>query len=378
MLSVPAFHPAQLLALLPVATALLLWRLLKAQARMSWLGGVYYSLGGVGISIACLVLEHYLWKVTGLSLEAKGEDLLTSLAAMLFFAAPLEEGSKVLLLWPAYKRGRLRHPADGVLRAVIVATGFAMVESAVFAQRPFDGLLVFRIMLGQFAQVFFAGLWGYVLASHGKVHWLRFAWGIATLFHGLFDHIVFWRGAGTLAAVVPGLIAMLGVTWLGFHRMHHQSAFSLGPTGFVVEGPSLQALTRALKQREQPLMLHWIVMGAFVTLGVVLAFFAAAVYVGHQLGIDFAAANESDMRSNGPLVLLGGAMMAAFPFAGYLIARASGARSVLEPAMGAALAIAAVVALMSMAAPLAVVFALAVAPVAFGLACIGAWFGLTK
>jgi hypothetical protein len=297
---------------------------------------------------------------------------------MLFFAAPLEEGAKVVVLWPAYLRGLLRHPADGVLRAATVATGFAMMETLIQGQGDFSGLLALRLVLGQFAHVFFAAVWGFVLASRDKAHWLRFVWAAATLFHGLFDHIVFWRGVGTLAAVVPGLIAMVGFGWYGLFRLKQQASLSPALGGLVLQGPSLQALTDALRRRDRPLMLHWIVLGALVTTGVVLVAFALAVFLGHRLGIDFAAANEADMRSNGPLVLLGVGMMGAFPVAAYLIARASGTRSVLEPAMSAALAIFAAVVLLSMAAPLAVVFALAVAPVAFGLACVGAWFGLTK
>jgi hypothetical protein len=125
-------------------------------------------------------------------------------------------------------------------------------------------------------------------------------------------------------------------------------------------------------------MLHWIGLGALVTLGVMIVLLAVAVYVGHRVGIDFTAADEADMRSSGPLALLGVAVLSAFPLAGYLIARASSATSVLEPAMGAGLAIAAVVVMLSVAAPIAVVFALAVAPVAFALACRGAWFGLAR
>jgi hypothetical protein len=105
---------------------------------------------------------------------------------------------------------------------------------------------------------------------------------------------------------------------------------------------------------------------------------ATAVFVGHRVGIDFAMADEGDVRSTGPLLLLGVAFLSAFPIAGYLVARASSATSVLEPALGAALALVAVVAMVSMASPVSVVFALAVAPVAFGLACGGAWFGLVR
>jgi len=125
-------------------------------------------------------------------------------------------------------------------------------------------------------------------------------------------------------------------------------------------------------------MVHWIIFGALVNVGVILAALALAVYLGHRIGVDFAAADEADMRSNGPIVLLGAAVTMAFPVAGYLVARASGTTSVLEPAMATAVALFVVVTLLSMTAPVAVLFALAVAPVAFGLACGGAWLGLSR
>jgi hypothetical protein len=142
------------------------------------------------------------------------------------------------------------------------------------------------------------------------------------------------------------------------------------------EPPSLRAMRRSLERSDRPLMLHWIAIGTLVTMGVMIAMIALAVFAGHRIGIDFAMADEADVRSSGPLVLIGSAILSAFPIAGYLVARASAATSVLEPAMGAGLAIAAVLAMLSVTAPIAVVFALAVAPVAFALACGGAWFGL--
>jgi len=78
------------------------------------------------------------------------------------------------------------------------------------------------------------------------------------------------------------------------------------------------------------------------------------------------------------LVLLGTTVLAAFPISGFLLARASGAEGVVEPALGAAFAISGIVVLLGLAAPVAVVFALAFAPVAFALACIGAWVGQAR
>jgi hypothetical protein len=75
-------------------------------------------------------------------------------------------------------------------------------------------------------------------------------------------------------------------------------------------------------------------------------------------------------------VIVAAALLTAFPVAGYLVARASGAHTVLEPAFAAGLAMALTVAILSVTAPSAVIFAFAVAPIAFGLACGGAWFGM--
>jgi hypothetical protein len=146
----------------------------------------------------------------------------------------------------------------------------------------------------------------------------------------------------------------------------------------VLNEPTFDLIRRVVSKRDKPLSLFWIVVAALVTTGVALSALTLAVYLGHQAGIDFAAADEGDVRGNAPLLLLGAASMAAFPTAGYLIARASGTESVLEPALGAAASIAIVALVLSMATQVALVFSLAVAPVAFGLSCVGAWFGMGK
>ena len=85
------------------------------------------------------------------------------------------------------------------------------------------------------------------------------------------------------------------------------------------------------------------------------------------MGLDFSAVDqaESSPHAVGPLVLLAAALLLAFPIAGYLVTKASNSDGVLEPALGAALAIVAVLVLLGMAAPVALVLALAFAPIAF-------------
>jgi hypothetical protein len=107
---------------------------------------------------------------------------------------------------------------------------------------------------------------------------------------------------------------------------------------------------------------------------------AGSVFLGHGAGVDFAAVDQETSfdRSGPPLVLLGTAALGAFPVSGFLVARASSAHGVLEPALAAAVAILGLVVLLGLAAPVAVVFGLALGPVAFALACAGAWAGLER
>jgi hypothetical protein len=139
-------------------------------------------------------------------------------------------------------------------------------------------------------------------------------------------------------------------------------------------------MREALRRAERPLVLSWILIGALVTVGVMLASVVAAIYIGHRMGVDFAAVDRSSggTAAAGPLVLLGSAALVAFPIAGWLLARASRAQSVMEVALSAVLAILVTLVLLGLAAPVAVVFAIAFAPIAFGLACVGAWLGMGR
>jgi hypothetical protein len=143
----------------------------------------------------------------------------------------------------------------------------------------------------------------------------------------------------------------------------------------------MRAVREALSRSERPVMVTWIGVGALVTTGVMTVALGVAVALGHRFGIDFTAVDRGEsagMASLIPLALLAGAALTAFPIAGYLVARASSTRSVLEPAIAAGLAIAGSLVLLGLAAPVAVVFATAFAPVAFGLACVGAWIGIAR
>lgn len=142
----------------------------------------------------------------------------------------------------------------------------------------------------------------------------------------------------------------------------------------------MAAVREALLHSERPILARWIGFGALVTVGVITAMLVGAVALGNTFGVDFSAIDRAEGAKAVavPLVLLGSAALLAFPVAGYLIARASGAHSMIEPAIAAGLAILGTLVLLGLAAPISVVFALAFAPIAFGLACAGAWVGMTR
>jgi hypothetical protein len=338
---------------------------------------------GVVVGLGAAWLERLVLGFAELSFDASRSGTGGALLATFLLAAPLEEGLKVLVIWPLFSMRAILSPRVGLTYAACAGAGFAAGEitSIGLLETP-TSLLAVRLLVGMTAHPLLAGLWGYALGARRvtRGRWFVVAWFSAVALHGIYDHIVFGRGPGVLVLAVPMFLTMTFFGWLALRDVAPRPS-SRPPSSFVSvmpEPPSLRAMRRALVRPDRPLMLHWIAIGALVTLGVVMAAIAGAVYVGHVIGIDFALADETDVRSSGPLVLLGAATLSGFPLAGYLVARASSASSVLEPAMGAGVAIVVTVLLVSVAAPVTAVFGLAVAPLAFALACGGAWFGLVR
>lgn len=334
---------------------------------------------GVAVALLAVGVERAVLAFTELSFDVRASGVGSALLASFLLAAPLEEAMKTLVVWPLYRMRRIDGPRLGLCYAVAAAAGFsAALGVSRLLSAPWDGVLGLRVLCAVPAQLFFAGVWGYALgARRGQSgSWFAASWLGSVALHGLYIHIVWGRGPGFLIAVVPLLVFMaLGAA--SVLREVNPDRRTLAKL-HLPEPPRLSLVTEALNPRDQPLMLRWVLLGAFVNVGLMFALLVAAVAVGHRLGVDFSAADESDMTSAGPLALLGAALLAAFPIAGYLVARASSAIGVLEPALAAALALASIVAILALVAPLGVLFALAVAPLAFGLACGGAWIGLER
>lgn len=362
---------ALLIAALPLILAFLVYlRVERREGASRPLGLVSAGLGAVA-GAAAMAIEPMVLTWTDLSFETSRVGVGGALLAMFLLAAPLEEGLKTLVVFIAYRR-RVRTPRQGLAYAVVAAAGFAVVEIAWSGSRAGGAVAPVRLLLSVPAHLFFAGVWGYALgAARGHDLWFRAAWLVAMLLHGLYDHIVFGRGPGLLVATIPMLLFM---AVLSFMALRGEAPRLPKPLKRIAP-PSLSTVGQRLVQRERRLALRWVIVGAFVTQGLIVVTVAAAVIAGNRFGVDFALADEADVRAAGPLVVLGVAVLAAFPAAGYLVARASSAGGLLEPALAAALTVGLLVGVFWLAAPIGVLLALAVAPIALALACGGAWIG---
>jgi RsiW-degrading membrane proteinase PrsW (M82 family) len=363
------------LAALPLLLALLLFQRVRVRERLSRRLAGWVAVFGALAAAAAVYAERLVLGWTDLSFEVRTSGASGALLATFLLAAPLEEGLKVLVVWPLYRRRRFGSGRIGLVYAASAAAGFAAVETALTPVAATDGIGLLRLLLSSPAHLFFAGVWGYALGA-ARLHdrWFRVAWFVSMLLHGLYDHIIWGRGPGMLVTVIPMLLFMLGGTVTVLRGAEPLKSAPLA----LIEPPTIEVLRARLAHPERPVMLRWIIAGAFVTLGLIVAFVAGAVVLGNRFDVDFSLADEADVRSSGPLLLVGTAVLAAFPISGYLVARASSAHGLLEPAAAAVLTVGLLVFMLWLAAPIGVLFALAAAPIALGLACGGAWIGVER
>jgi hypothetical protein len=346
------------------------------------------ALGAIAYAVAAAV-EGALTGVTGVSRHVGPSADPAVLAYAFLVAAPLEQGLKLAAFVPVWRARATDGLRAAVVRAALCALGFVIARAArELATSPPDAWAVLSTWASVPAHLFFAATWGFVLGRdpHKRIGGRGFdaTWLAAMVFNGLYDHIAFERGHAALLATVPMLGAMALVAVAGARAIAERERRPTAPKPrrFLpsLTPPTIEAVREALRRAERPVTVGWVAFGALVTTGVMTALLAGSVVLGHRLGVDFAAVDRGETSQGGaaPLVLLGSAALGAFPFAGYLVARASATRSVIEPALSAALAIVGSLVLLGLAAPVSLVFALAFAPVAFGLACAGAWLGVGR
>jgi hypothetical protein len=137
----------------------------------------------------------------------------------------------------------------------------------------------------------------------------------------------------------------------------------------------MSAVRSALRRADEPVKVRWVFFGSLVTIGSMIVGLAAGVVAAHLLRIDLSTVDEHDVGAAAPVLLLGVGLLASFPTSGWLVARAAGTHTLLEPALACVLALVITLAALGFAAPFTVVFALALSPIAWVLACAGAWVG---
>jgi hypothetical protein len=385
---------AVLATVLPLAVHLgVVWR----SSYLKLLMGMWLATMGAAAALVVPVtlVEQVLQRWAEIDPRAGTGGQVTLLLYGFLVAAPLEMGVSTVAVLPFWRLRRIRMRAglsralevrEGASFATSAAVGFtAMRNVATYWIHGVTWLGVARNLLWTATFTLLCGLWGYVLGrnAHRGMASKRFssAWVVATVFSAVCDQLIFRRGVGALVAVMPLLVSMGIVAWVIWRDLKGPAQSSGGRLSSLftaTPAPSLSAIRDAFRQQDRPITLRWITFGAFVTTGMITTGLVVAVWLGHELGLDFSAVDHqrAEAEAMAPLALLGLGAMAAFPTSGYLLARASGTRSVLEPAMASALAMVLVMVFMGMLAPMSVVFAIAFSPVAFALSCIGAWIGL--
>jgi hypothetical protein len=378
------FSAVCLVAFIALGFSLWLWWRLRDSRQLPLRRALSLLASGAAFAFVCTLIERWTLGFLEMGQAASARAGLGSAAAAILFFAPLEEALKVAAVWPSYLRRRLPSGRIGAAHALLAAGGFAFAESLTWflLWNRTSWLDVLRLGIALPAHFFFAGAWGYMLGGRRRDRWFGAVWLGAVLTHGIYDHIVFGRGPGFLVVALP----MLGLMVFGARAvLADGDRGSLPPSSSgrnssisLLETPSLGAMREVMDRKGRPVMVHWILFGALVTLGVMLTFLAGAVYIGHRFGVDFALADEAGVEGATPIALLGAGLLGAFPFSAYLVARASGAVSVFEPAWATGAAIIVILALFSITEPTALIVALGIAPVGFALACAGAWFGLER
>jgi RsiW-degrading membrane proteinase PrsW (M82 family) len=354
-----------------------------------WLVMTTFALGAVAALVA-LVIVGRAAALTGLDVRVSAAGESGALVFLFFVVAPAQEAGKVAAAWPAFLSKHFDEPYDGVVYASASALGFAAVENGyVLHAHPEGGIWIARALVALPAHVFFACLWGYALgrAKRVKTRIPVFppAFLAAIVAHGLYAHFVYGRGPGALLAVSPLLAVMGFVAWfLGRDlrargerpsRIPSSGGSRLSRLSMMTQPPSLSAVRSALTRADDPVKVRWVLFGALVTIGAMIVGLGAGVFTAKLMHVDLSLVDEHNVEDAAPVLLLGLGLLASFPVSGWLVARAAGVRTLLEPALACVLALVVTLVALGFAASFTVVFALALSPIAWVLACVGAWVG---
>jgi RsiW-degrading membrane proteinase PrsW (M82 family) len=373
-------------ATLPVALFAAELRTLDRHREPPWLVGLTFALGMAAAALALLATGRAT-ALTGLDVRVSAAGESGALVFLFLVVTPLHEAAKIAAVWPAFASKHVHEDYDGAAYATASALGFAAIETAAVLRHNPDGAIwIVRTIAALPAHVFFACLWGYALGrakmSKHRLPIFPLAFVGAIAGHGLYAHLVYGLGPGALVGVAPMLAGMGATTWIYWGDIRARSeappvaSISAGRLSRLTIPPTLSAVRSALRRADEPVKVKWIAFGALVTLGAMIAGIAAGVLAAHLLHVDLSTVDERDLGSAAPALLLGVGLLGSFPTSGWLIARAAGVHSLLEPALATVLALGVTLIALGFAAPFTIVFALALSPIAWFLACAGAWVAI--
>lgn len=353
------------------------------------------SASGLVGAVVAAILERFVQRLV--ELDPASRTASTSWLVYGFaVAAPLEMALVTAATAPFWHLRRSRRserwserPTDreGMLFACAAALGFGLFRHALVGWSA-RGPLVFPRLLGAgIGLALLASLWGYALGREPdrgfRARHVARVWFGSAIFLAVQDELLLHRGPQALLASLPYFAFLVGtVAFLWREPEPALDADSRGSLSLFLTAPapSINAIREAFRREDRPLTARWLSVGVLVNAGVILTGLVVAVVLGRRAGVDFAAVDRVDVGAEivAPVGTLAAGALAAFPLAGYLVARASGTRSVLEPAMSSALAMLFALVFFGLLAPAAIVFVIAVTPIAFGLSCAGAWFGTAR
>ena len=148
-------------------------------------------------------------------------NLLESLHLSFFTAAIPEEVAKfAVLYWIIWKRPEFDHHYDGIIYAVFVSLGFALVENLLYVYEGGLGVAFFRAILAVPGHGFFAVLMGYYF-SLARFHenpkrnrYMIEALVLPILFHGGYDFFLFYMTKSGSASPLLALVLLVMFTVL--------------------------------------------------------------------------------------------------------------------------------------------------------------------
>ncbi len=366
------------LGALPLAAGLWLRSLLRSEGSLPLRRVLLVMSAGAGVGLFSLYVSHLaeVW-LSAFEVLRHGEGWIRWLVR-----APLAELSVALVILGLHRRHHDLTRRDCLGYALAAQAGYVATIVAWHAVRePASWLSLWQTLLAIPGYSFAAGLWGYALgAPRRPALWLTVGLCVAIGLHTLWDHTLFNSVPGVLVVLIPLIVvmALLGANALRILRSEHgghaarNSVFLL--LASLPDAPTLSELRESIGYGQHRTRVGWVVLGCFVYFGSVFCSLGTAVYLGNRWGIDFTRAGEADLGANAPLLLIGTAMVAAYPLAGYLQARASDAKVIMEPALAAATSLGLTAALVSKGESIALALLLSISPLAIILASAGAWW----